>query len=56
MSFPLLAARDRAGVTGVTKEKYPKLWEYTQRIEEEDGNKRAIQKIIDIEGSYTGII
>ncbi|MCJ1379779.1 hypothetical protein MMC17_002882 [Xylographa soralifera] len=49
MSFPLGAARGRAGVT---KEKYPLLWGYVERLEAGESYKRAVQKIIDIEGSY----
>ena len=49
MSFPLGAARGRAGLT---KEKYPKLWDYVGMMEGREANKRAVQKIIDVEGSY----
>ena len=49
MSFPLSAAKGRAGFS---KEKHPKLWAYVDRIEALDASKRAVQKIIDIEGSY----
>ena len=49
MSFPLGAARGRAGVT---KERYPLIWGYIERLEASDSFKRAVQKIVDIEGSY----
>lgn len=49
MSFPLGAARGRAGLS---KENHPKLWAYVDRIEALEGFKKAVQKIIDIEGSY----
>lgn len=49
MSFPLGAAKGRSGFS---KEKYPKLWAYVERIEALDGFKKAVQKIIDVEGSY----
>lgn len=49
MSFPLGAAKGRAGFS---KEKHPKLWAYVDRLEATEGSKRAVQKIIDIEGSY----
>ena len=52
MSFPLLASRKRLGVT---KEKYPKVVAYADMLEAMDGYKRAVQKIIDIEGSYDGV-
>ena len=37
---------------GFTKEKYPKLWEYVDRLQAMDGYKRAVQKIIDVDGKY----
>ncbi|KAL8760368.1 MAG: hypothetical protein Q9184_003374 [Pyrenodesmia sp. 2 TL-2023] len=49
MSFPLGAAKGRSGFT---EEKYPALWAYVGRLEEIEGYKRAVQKIIDVEGSY----
>lgn len=49
MSFPLGAAKARSGFT---KEKYPALWNYVNRLEERDGFKKAAQKIVDVEGSY----
>ncbi|KAL8990713.1 MAG: hypothetical protein Q9177_000694 [Variospora cf. flavescens] len=48
MSFPLGAAKARSGFT---KEKYPALWNYVNRLEERDGFKKAAQKIVDVEGS-----
>lgn len=49
MSFPLGAAR---GKCGFTQDKYPKLWAYVERLQELEGFKKAVQKIIDVEGSY----
>lgn len=49
LSFPLNAAKDRAGLT---KEKYPKLWTYVERLEATESYKRAVQKINDVQGSY----
>jgi glutathione S-transferase len=49
LSFPLIAGRVRAGLT---KEKYPKLYEYVDRLEAEAGYKRAVQKIIEVEGKF----
>ena len=49
LSFPLVNARGQAGFT---KEKYPKLWAWTERLEAKEAYKKAIQKVIDIEGSY----
>ena len=49
MSLPLSAVR---GKHGFTKEKYPKLWAYVDRLQAMDGYKRAVQKIIDVDGRY----
>ena len=51
MSFPLMAARGRA--TNFTKELYPNLWAYVDRLEAQDGYKRAVEKIIEIDGEYS---
>ncbi|KAL8690922.1 MAG: hypothetical protein Q9218_003735, partial [Villophora microphyllina] len=49
MSFPLGAAKGRVGFTNA---EYPALWDYVGRLEAMDGFKRAVQKIVDVEGSY----
>jgi len=49
LSFPLINAR---GVTGLTKEAYPKLWAYVDRLEAEPGYKTAVEKIIEIDGKF----
>ncbi|KAL8992431.1 MAG: hypothetical protein Q9188_007585 [Gyalolechia gomerana] len=49
MSFPLGAAKGRSGFT---KDKYPALWAYVHRLEEMDGYKKSVQKIVEFEGSY----
>ena len=49
LSFPLGAARGR---TSFSKESQPKLWAYVERLEALDGYKRAVQKIVDIDGHY----
>lgn len=49
MSYPLGAAK---GKCGFTQDKYPKLWAYVERISELGGFKKAVQKIIEVEGSY----
>ena len=50
MSFPLAGAKDRAGFN---KEAHPKLWAYVDRLEAHEGYKRAVEKIIEVEGSFT---
>ncbi|ATZ54211.1 Bcgst12 [Botrytis cinerea B05.10] len=52
MSFPLVAAKQRAGLT---EDKYPELFAYTERLENEAGYKRAVEKIVDIEGEFKAI-
>jgi len=49
LSFPLIAGRHR---TGLTKELYPKLWAYIDRLENEPGYKKAADKIIEIDGKF----
>lgn len=49
LSFPLIAARGRAGLT---EESYPKLFAYVGRLEEEAGYKKAAEKIIEIDGKF----
>ena len=50
LSFPLSAARGRSSFN---KEKHPKLWEYVGRLQEMEGYKKAVQKIVEVEGSYS---
>lgn len=49
LSFPLIAGGSRAGLT---KEKYPTLHAYVERLENEPGYKKAANKIIEIEGKF----
>ncbi|KAL2074767.1 hypothetical protein VTL71DRAFT_8546 [Oculimacula yallundae] len=49
LSFPLLAGRSR---TGLTKEKYPKLYSYIDMLEAEPGYQKSVAKIIEIEGKF----
>lgn len=53
LSFPLEAAQGRAGMTA---DKYPRLCEYIERLQARDAYKRAVQKIIDIEGEYNPLL
>jgi glutathione S-transferase len=47
MSFPLLEAKGQAGFNQAS---YPKLWAYVDRLESHAGYKKAVQKIVDING------
>ncbi len=49
MEFPLVAGAERSGRT---KEAYPKLSAYIEKLHERAAYKRAVQKIVDTEGSF----
>ncbi|KAL4879438.1 glutathione S-transferase [Aspergillus karnatakaensis] len=48
MSFPLVAANTRMPL----QEKYPHLARYVEEIEKQDGYKRAIAKIEEVDGTF----
>jgi glutathione S-transferase len=49
LSFPLIAGGKR---TGLSKEKFPKLAAYVERLENEPGYKKAADKIIELDGKF----
>lgn len=49
MSFPLAAAKGRAGFK---QEAHPKLWAYVERLEAQEAYKKAVERIVEVEGSY----
>ncbi|KAF8150450.1 thioredoxin-like protein [Mycena galopus ATCC 62051] len=49
MSYPL---DEQDGRSPLNKKDYPKLWAYTELLKESASNKRATEKIIEIEGEY----
>jgi len=49
MSFPLIAAKSRIGLTS---DKYPLLSAYVDRIQQDAGYIKATEKIIEIEGEF----
>lgn len=49
LSFPLEAGQTRSGLS---KEQYPLVWAWVERIHQQEAYKRATQKIIDIEGEH----
>jgi len=53
LSFPLGAARGRAGLT---REGFPRLWAYVERVEGREAFKRAVGKIVEVEGAYEGAV
>jgi glutathione S-transferase len=54
MSFPLIAARGRVPI--LQKNKFPLLCGYIDKLEQEPGYKKAIDKIVEIEGSYSAAL
>ncbi|RVX72023.1 hypothetical protein B0A52_04621 [Exophiala mesophila] len=50
LSFPLEAGRTRSGMS---PENYPLIWAWVDRIHQQDSYKRATQKIVDIDRSFT---
>lgn len=49
LSFPLIAGGFR---TGLTRSRYPRLFAYTTQLQEKPNYKKAVKKIIEIEGKY----
>lgn len=49
LSFPLIAGKGRSGLS---KEAYPKLWAYVERLEAEPGYLKAVEKIKAIDGKF----
>lgn len=49
MSFPMEAGQGRSGFT---KEQYPKIWAYVERIHDREAYKRAVASIIEREGEF----
>ena len=49
LSFPLEAGQSRSGFT---RDQYPKIWALVDRIHERDAYKRAVAKIVEIEGDF----
>lgn len=51
LSFPLIAAKGRSPI--LTEQKFPLLWNYIAKLEQEPGYKKAVEKIVEIEGSFS---
>ncbi|CAK5266095.1 unnamed protein product [Mycena citricolor] len=54
MSFPVMMSQEGASAMygRVTEKTYPKLWAYCELLKGIESRKRAVEKIIEIEGSY----
>lgn len=53
MSFPLIMAREKSGA--FTKERYPELMAYLERLECEEGYKKAVEIVVEREGEFIAI-
>jgi len=49
LSFPLEAGQTRSGFS---KTQYPKVWAYLHRLHEREACKRAVAKIVELEGEF----
>jgi glutathione S-transferase len=54
ISFPLIAAKGRGGL--LPSEKYPKLRAYVDMLEEEEGYKKSIAKVEEVDGKFSAMI
>ncbi|ELR10039.1 hypothetical protein GMDG_04444 [Pseudogymnoascus destructans 20631-21] len=54
ISFPLIAAKVRGGL--IPKEKYPLLKAYVDMLEEEEGYKKSIAKVEEVDGKFSAMI
>lgn len=56
MSFPILTAKDRFKDAGAWKPsleaQFPRVWAYLERLENEEGYKRSIKKIEELDGKF----
>jgi len=51
LSFPLIAAKGRA--EPLQEAKYPLLYKYIERLENEPGYLKSVEKIVELEGSFS---
>ena len=49
MSFPMEAGQSRSGMS---KEQFPKIWAYVDRLHGREAYKRSVEKIKAVEGSF----
>ncbi|OBT39201.1 hypothetical protein VE00_10159 [Pseudogymnoascus sp. WSF 3629] len=54
ISFPLIAAKGRGGL--IPEEKYPLLRKYVDMLEEEEGYKKSIAKVEEVDGKFSAMI
>jgi len=52
VSFPLIAV---SGRSSISREQYPRVFAYVDRLKETDGYRRAVAKIVEVEGSFQDV-
>ncbi|KAJ7496799.1 glutathione S-transferase-like protein [Mycena latifolia] len=52
MSYPLIVAQLPMADSALNKEKYPRLWAYTELLKQSKGYGKAVQRIVELEGEY----
>ncbi|KAJ7655363.1 glutathione S-transferase [Mycena rosella] len=52
MSFPLIVAQQPIAEGALNKDAYPRLWAYTELLKESKGYKKAVERIVELEGEY----
>jgi glutathione S-transferase len=54
MSYPVIESMTRVvGVQkGINRDKYPLIKEYAERLQESPGYKKAVAKIVEVEGHF----
>ncbi|KAJ5625269.1 hypothetical protein N7510_001578 [Penicillium lagena] len=53
LSFPIIAASQRLFKNKKEQEKYPQLAAYAKRLENEEGYKRAVAKVEEVDGKFS---
>lgn len=55
MSFPVMAVTSNPdrGPANMTKETFPKLFAYAETLKKSESYKRAVDKIVALNGEYT---
>jgi glutathione S-transferase len=54
LSFSLITSKERSPV--LTEQAFPLLWKYIAKLEQEPGYKKAVEKIVEMEGSFSATI
>jgi glutathione S-transferase len=52
MSFPLVAV---SGRSTISRQQYPAVFAYVDRLKEADGYQKAVAKILEVDGSFQDV-